>query len=77
MDDPDDNKFLECAVEAKAEFVICGDPHLLRIGRYKAVKIVDVEEFLEFSKECVWAEVCTLARFILKGTVLMLPHYKV
>lgn len=52
MDDPDDNKFLECAVEANAEFVISGDPHLLKIGAYKTVKILDVDEFLNiFSKE--------------------------
>lgn len=52
VDDPDDNKFLECAVEANAEFVISGDPHLLKIGEYKTVMILDVDEFLNiFSKE--------------------------
>ncbi|GBE01812.1 hypothetical protein BMS3Bbin06_02321 [bacterium BMS3Bbin06] len=47
VDDPDDNRFLECAVEANAEFVISGDPHLLRIGKYKTVEIVDVDKFLD------------------------------
>ncbi|WP_114319288.1 putative toxin-antitoxin system toxin component, PIN family [Desulfotruncus arcticus] len=28
-EDPDDNMFLECAIEAKAEIIISGDDHLL------------------------------------------------
>jgi len=27
-DDPDDNKIIACALEAKADFVVSGDPHL-------------------------------------------------
>lgn len=45
--DPDDNKFLECAVNADAEFVISGDPHLLTLKRYGPVEIVNADEFLE------------------------------
>lgn len=35
-DDPDDNRVIECAVEAGAEPVITGDNHLLDLGCYRA-----------------------------------------
>ena len=52
IDDPDDNKFLECAIEAGAELIISGDSHLLNLKKYRTIDIVDVAEFLEmFSHE--------------------------
>jgi len=45
-EDPADNKILECAVEADADYIITGDQHLLRLGRYKNVKIVNPSEFI-------------------------------
>jgi putative PIN family toxin of toxin-antitoxin system len=44
--DPEDNKFLECAIAARAEFIISGDPHLINIAEYRAIKIVDAATFL-------------------------------
>lgn len=44
--DPEDNKFLECAIAAGAEFIISGDQHLLNIAEYKTVKLVDAAAFL-------------------------------
>jgi len=44
--DPDDNKFLECAIEAKAEYIISGDSHLLDMKKFKTIKIVHADEFL-------------------------------
>ena len=44
--DPSDNKIIECALEAKASFIISGDKHLLEIKRYKGIKIVTPGEFL-------------------------------
>ncbi len=44
--DPDDNKFIECAVALKAEFVITGDKALLEIQDYMAIKIVSPKDFL-------------------------------
>jgi putative PIN family toxin of toxin-antitoxin system len=38
-DDPDDNKFIECAVECGAEFIISGDKHLLRMKKYKGINM--------------------------------------
>jgi putative PIN family toxin of toxin-antitoxin system len=50
-EDPDDNKLLECAIEAKAEYIISGDPHLLRLNKFKDIKIIGADEFLNiFSK---------------------------
>ena len=44
--DPEDNKILECALEAKASFIISGDRHLLEIKEYKGIKIISAKEFL-------------------------------
>ena len=44
--DPDDNKFLECAVAGKATFLISGDLDLRSLGRYGSVRIVSAGEFL-------------------------------
>lgn len=45
--DPDDNRVLECAVAGKADFIVSGDRHLLRIGTYEGIVIVTVRQFLE------------------------------
>ena len=45
--DEKDNMFLECAVEGKADYLISGDGHLLRLKKFRNVKIVSVKEFLE------------------------------
>jgi putative PIN family toxin of toxin-antitoxin system len=44
--DPDDNKFIACAVSASAKFVISGDRDLLDVGKYKSVRIISASEFL-------------------------------
>jgi putative PIN family toxin of toxin-antitoxin system len=46
-DDPDDNKFIECAVECGAEFIISGDKHLLRMKKYKGINIMNAATFLK------------------------------
>ena len=45
-DDPDDDKFINCALAAKA-CIISGDGHLLKLGKYKDVKILGAKEFLK------------------------------
>ena len=47
--DPDDNRVLECAVAGKADFVVSGDRHLLRLGDYEETAIVTVRQFMEAS----------------------------
>ena len=49
-EDPDDNKFIECAVALKAEFIISGDRHLTAIQDYMGISIVTPKEFLEIKK---------------------------
>ncbi len=42
--DPTDNKILECAVEAKAKYIISGDKHLLNLKQN--IKILTPTQFL-------------------------------
>jgi predicted nucleic acid-binding protein len=44
--DKDDNKIIEAAVEAKADFIISGDKHLLEMKKYQRIKIVSPSQFL-------------------------------
>lgn len=44
--DPDDNKFIECAQDAKCIYIVSGDKDLLSVKRYNKVQIVTVSEFL-------------------------------
>jgi len=50
-DDPDDNKFVECAVALKADFIISGDKALTAIQDYMGIKIVNPREFIAIHKE--------------------------
>ncbi len=44
--DPDDNKFIECAVALKADFIITGDKALIEIQDYMSIKIISPKDFL-------------------------------
>lgn len=46
-EDPADNKFLECAVEARADFIISGDKHLLTLKEFNGIKILNASDFLK------------------------------
>ena len=43
--DPDDNKFLSCAKDAQALYIVSGDKDLLSIGTFEGIEIVTVTEF--------------------------------
>jgi uncharacterized protein len=45
-DDPDDDKFIEAALVAGAEFIVSGDRHLLSLHEYGQVRIINTAEFL-------------------------------
>ncbi len=45
--DPDDNKFIECAVELNSKFIISGDKALREIGDYMGIKIQSPKQFLD------------------------------
>ena len=42
-----DNKFVECALAAGADYIVTGDKHLINVGSYKKTQIVSVKEFLK------------------------------
>ena len=44
--DPDDNKFIECAVRLKADYIITGDKALKEIKKYFNIKILSPSDFL-------------------------------
>lgn len=44
--DPDDNRILECAVEAHAVCIISDDNHLLELGKYRGINIYSPADFL-------------------------------
>jgi putative PIN family toxin of toxin-antitoxin system len=45
--DPDDNRILECAVEAEAHFIISGDKHLLELKKYENIRIITPSDYLK------------------------------
>jgi len=45
--DPDDEKFLSCAIAASADFIVSGDKDLSDLSRYKSVKIIKVSDFIK------------------------------
>ena len=49
-DDPEDDKFIECAVALKADVIITGDKALKTIGEYMGIKILTPQEFLKTYK---------------------------
>ena len=49
-DDPDDDKFIECAVALKAEVIITGDKVLKAVGEYMGIKILTPQQFLKTHK---------------------------
>ena len=48
--DPDDSKFIECAVALKAGCIISGDKSLTSIQEYVGIKIMTPRQFLDFQK---------------------------
>jgi hypothetical protein len=47
VDDPTDNKFLACAMEKKADFIVSRDPHLRNLKHFHGIQIVDTTTFIE------------------------------
>jgi putative PIN family toxin of toxin-antitoxin system len=45
VDDPDDDRVLECAIEGRADFIVSGDRHLLRLASFKSIPILTVRQF--------------------------------
>ncbi len=49
-DDPDDDKFIECAVALKADVIITGDKALRTLREYMGIRILAPQEFLKTDK---------------------------
>jgi len=46
-EDPSDNKYLECAVEGRAEYIISGDSHLINLKTFRGIRIIEPAPFLK------------------------------
>jgi len=44
--DPDDDKFVECALLAGASVIVSGDHHLLELGEHEGIQILSAAEFI-------------------------------
>lgn len=45
--DETDNRILECAVKAKADFIVSGDKHLLDLKKYEGNRVITPAQFLK------------------------------
>lgn len=45
--DPDDDKFLSCAVSGKAECIVSGDRDLLDLNKYRSIIIISPSKFIQ------------------------------
>lgn len=46
ISDPTDNKFLACALEGKADYILSRDPHLRNLKHYHGIQILDATAFI-------------------------------
>ncbi|MBI2088215.1 MAG: putative toxin-antitoxin system toxin component, PIN family [Deltaproteobacteria bacterium] len=46
LEDIPDNRILECGVEAKADVIVTGDRHLLKLKKFQGIPIVRLADFL-------------------------------
>lgn len=46
-EDPADNRFLECAVAARADVIVSGDHHLLKLTTFRDIPILTPTAFLQ------------------------------
>ena len=46
-DDPTDNKYLSCAFEGSADYIISGDHHLLDLETFQGITITTAKGFLQ------------------------------
>ena len=46
-EDPDDNKFISCALASKSKIIVSGDKHLLRISGHKGIQVLKPRGFTD------------------------------
>ena len=47
IEDPADDRYLECALEGEAECIVSGDQHLLKLNRYEHIDVLTPRAFLD------------------------------
>lgn len=50
--DPDDDKFLACAVTGNARLIVSGDKHLLHVSGYQGVQVLKPRQFVDEYLAC-------------------------
>jgi len=46
-DDPDDDKFLACAIAGKCNVIVSGDKHVLKVSGYRGIEVVRPRKFVD------------------------------
>jgi uncharacterized protein len=46
-EDPDDNRVLECAIAGRADIIVSGDRHVLKLGGYEGIIILTARQFMD------------------------------
>jgi len=46
-DDPDDDKFIACAIASNVKVIVTGDKHLLKVTGFKGIEIITPKQFIE------------------------------
>jgi uncharacterized protein len=46
-DDPDDDKFIACAIAGKSNLIVSGDKHLLKISGYEGINVLTPRIFVD------------------------------
>lgn len=46
-EDPDDDKFLACALAGSCKYIVSGNKHLHKVSGYKGVEVISPRKFLE------------------------------
>lgn len=45
--DPDDNKFIECAIAGNSKLIVSGDKHLLNVTGYQGISVLKPRDFID------------------------------
>jgi len=45
-EDPDDDKFLACALISRCKMIVSGDRHLLKVSGFRGIKVVKPRQFI-------------------------------
>ena len=46
-EDPDDDKFLECAISGKSNLIVSGDNHLLKVSGRRGIEVIRPRNFVD------------------------------